>query len=697
MNGKIQAQHLERRAYVYVRQSTAKQVFENTESTVRQYGLAERALALGWTRESIEVIDADLGHSAKSTQDRTGFAYLTEAVARGDAGAIFALEVSRLARSSQDWQRLLALCAVAQVLVIDEHATYDPQNSDDRLLLDFKGTMSEAELHWLTLRLRGAQNSLAKRGELRFAAPTGYTWGGHGFEKDPDLAVQSAIGMLFERFQVEPTVGSLVRWARKTGFQIPTRRWFGDGTSELTWRPLYRSRVNAILISPIYAGAYVYGRRSETKVIVEGEIVTTRRTQAPEQWTALIQDAHEGYISWEAYLSNRERLHENAARRPNKGAPREGRALLTGVLLCGRCGQRMSVAYVGVAGKYWTYVCHGDTDKGGQACWTVSGAAIDAAVEDLLLSQIIPSELELSLALEQEVVSQAAALNEQWKLRLEKVEYEARRAERRYKAVDPDNRVVARTLEADWESCLREREAVRGQYESARQQRRVDLTSDDRARVRELARDLPVVWHAPTTQPADRKAMLRLAIDIITIAPIDVPERRTRIRVQWHSGAVDELTAMRNRSRRTSREAIDRIEELTAGGMQDAAVAEQLNKEKLVTGTLTPWTAYKVKKVRLGHTSVRRDSNRETRKRLPDRHSDGRYSVTGAMKRFDVNGDKVRRWIKRGMVEAVREDFDWCYGAWWLTIDDETAKRLEKDATKRRRTKPSTKQPTTPG
>jgi DNA invertase Pin-like site-specific DNA recombinase len=692
MNGKIQARHLERRAYVYVRQSTAKQVFENTESTARQYGLAERALALGWTREAIEVIDADLGHSAKSTQDRSGFSCLTEAVARGDAGAIFALEVSRLARSSQDWQRLLALCAVAQVLVMDEHATYDPQNSDDKLLLDFKGTMSEAELHWLTLRLRGAQNSLAKRGELRFAAPTGYVWGGHGFEKDPDLAVQSAIGLLFGRFRVEPTVGSLVRWARETHFQIPTRRSFSDGTSELTWKPLCVSRVKDILTSPIYAGAYACGRRSQTKVIEEGEIRTTRCTKAPEQWTALIQDAHEGYISWESYLSNQDRMRENAARRPNKGAPREGRALLTGVLLCGRCGRRMKVGYVGRAGS-WMYVCPGETDRGAKACWTVSGAAIDAAVEDLLLRQIIPSELELSLALEQEVVSQAATLDEQWKLRLEKVEYEARRAERRYKAVDPDNRVVARTLEADWESCLRECEVVRGQYESARQQRRVDLTQADRARVRELARDLPAVWHAPTTQSADRKAMLRLAIEVISIAPLDVPERCTHIQVQWKSGAVDELTVARNRTTRTPREAIDRIEELAAGGMQDTAVAAQLNAEKLVTGTLRPWTADSVKKARLEHTSIRKAPRRDARKPLPDRHPDGRYSVTGAMKRFDVNSDKVRRWIKRGLVDAVREDFEWCSGAWWLTIDEATAKRLEEDAMKRRRTKPST----TPG
>jgi DNA invertase Pin-like site-specific DNA recombinase len=693
MSGTIQARHLERRAYVYVRQSTAKQVFENTESTTRQYALAERALGLGWAREAIEVIDADLGHSGQSAQNRSGFHDLTQAVARGDAGAIFATEVSRLSRSSQDWQRLLALCAVAQVLVVDEQAIYDPQNSDDKLLLDFKGTMSEAELHWLTLRLRGAQNSLAKRGELRFVAPTGYVWGGHGFEKDPDLAVQSAIGMIFERFRVEPTVGSLVRWARKVDFRIPTRRWFGDGTSELTWKPLYVGRAKDILTSPIYAGAYAYGRRSGTKVILEGEIHTARRNKPSEEWTALIRNAHGGYISWETYLSNRDRMRENAARRPNKGAPREGRALLTGVLLCGCCGRRMTVAYPGGAGRHWMYVCAGERDRGGKPCWTVSGAAIDAAVEDLLLSQIIPSELELSLALEREVESQAATLHEQWKLRLEKAEYEARRAERRYKAVDPDNRVVARTLEADWESCLRELEAVRGQYEGARQQRRVHLTDDDRRRVRELARDLPAVWRAPTTQPADRKAMLRLAIEVITMAPIDVPERCTHIQVQWRSGAVDELMVARPRTIRTPREAIDRIVELAALGMHDAAMAEQLNAEKLVTGTLHPWTARTVKHVRLEHTSIRKAPRRDVRKPLPDRHPDGRYSISGAVKRFGVNADKVRRWIKRGLVDAVREDFEWCKGAWWLTIDEDTAKRLEEDAKKRKRTNRST----TPG
>lgn len=687
MTAKIHAHHLERRAYVYVRQSSAKQVRENAESTARQYALAERARLLGWSTDAIEVIDEDLGRSGTTTKNRSGFSSLSQAVANGEAGAIFAIEVSRLSRSSQDWQRLLALCAVAQVVIIDEQTIYDPQSSDDKLLLDFKGTMSEVELHWLSLRLRGAQNAMAKRGELRFKAPTGYVWGGRGFEKDPDLAVQGAIGMIFERFAIEASIGAVVRWARATGFQIPTRHTFADGCDELSWNPLYVTRLKEILKNPIYAGAYVYGRRRETKVIVDGEIRTTRRSKGPGEWTALIKQAHEGYITWEAYLNNRERMRENAARRPNKGAPREGRALLTGVLVCGCCGRRMTVRYHGAGGHRWSYVCIGENSRGAKVCWTVSGLTIDAALEDLLLRMIIPSELELTLAVEQEVQSQSASLDRQWKLRLEKAEYEARRAERRYKAVDPENRVVTRSLEADWESCLRELERVRCQYEDARLEHRVQLTKEDHQRIRELARDLPSVWHAPTTKPAERKAMLRIVIEAITIRPIDVPERKTHIGVQWSSGAVDELTIPRTRYRRTPTEAIERICELAARGITDETVAHQLNEEKLKTGQNRTWSARAVRRVRLSHTSIRRAPNADARQPLPDRHPDGRYSIRGASKRFGVNIDKVRRWIKRGLVDAVREDFAWCQSAWWLSIDEDTATRLELDAKKRRRAK----------
>ncbi len=687
MHSKIQRQHLERRAYIYVRQSTAKQVFENTESTTRQYALAERARALGWSHGGIEIIDEDLGRSGATTQGRCGFSELTQAVAQGEAGAIFALEVSPLARASQDWQRLLALCAVAEVVVADEQAIYDPRNGDDKLLLDVKGTMSEAELHWLSLRLRGAVNNLAKRGELRFKSPTGFVWGGHGFEKDPDLAVQSAIGMIFERFDIEPSVGRVVCWARQTGFRIPTRRAYADGTNELTWTELYRTRVKEMLKNPLYAGAYAYGRRRETKLIVDGEIQTARRCRGPDEWTALIHDAHEGYITWEAYLRNQERLRDNATRRPNKGAPREGRALLNGVLLCGRCGRSMVVRYQSGGSARWSYVCAGENTCGAKVCWTVSGAAIDTAVEELLLRMIIPSELDLTLALEREVESQSESLNRQWKLRLEKAAYEARRAERRYKAVDPDNRVVARTLEAEWEACLQELEALRQRQETARRQRRLALTGEDRERVRALARDLPSVWHASTTSPADRKAMLRIAIEAITIRPVEVPQRSTHIQVQWASGAIDELWIPRIRTHRASDEAIARIRELAAQGLEDKRMTEILNEEQFTTGLGRRWSVSAVKRMRLNHTTIRRPPNAGNRQPLPDRHPDGRYSVRGAMKRFGVNEDKVRHWIKRGMVKGNREAFAWCSGAWWLTIDETTAKRLKEDATKRRRTK----------
>ncbi len=685
MTGKIHAQHLERRAYVYVRQSTAKQVIENTESTARQYALADRARALGWSKDAIEIVDEDLGRSGSTTADRSGFSCLTQAIANGEAGAIFALEVSRLARSSQDWQRLLALCAVARVVVVDEQAIYDPQNGDDKLLLDFKGTMSEAELHWLSLRLRGAMNSLAKRGELPMKPATGYIWGGHGFEKDPDLAVQSAIAMIFDRFAIEPSVGRVVRWARETNFRIPTRHSYADGTNELKWSQLYTSRLKDILNNPIYAGAYTHGRRRETKVIIDGEIRTVRQSKSQDEWTAFIRDAHEGYITWEDYLKNQDRLRENAARRPNKGAPREGRALLTGILVCGRCGRSMTIMYHGAGGGCFTYVCAGENSRGAKACWTVRGAAIDAAVEDLFLRMIIPSELELTLAVEQEVESQSGALNEQWRLRLEKAEYEARRAERRYKAVDPDNRVVARTLEGEWEACLQELEVVRHQYEDARRERRVQLTDKDRERVRELARDLPSVWHAPTTKPADRKAMLRIVIEAIAIRPIDVPERKTHIHVQWSSGAVDELIIPRMRHRNTPKEAIERICELSVMGIRDADIAVKLNEEQLLTGQLRPWNAPAVKRVRLAHTTIRKVPHGAGRRPLPDRYPDGRYSIRGVMKRFGVNEDKARRWIRRGMIEVEHKDFESCYGACWLTIDEATAVRLEEDAPKRRR------------
>ena len=521
MKGQLEASQLTRRAFVYVRQSSMAQVLHHHESTMMQYDLRQRALALGWAPEAIEVIDEDQGRSATTTEGRSGFGYVARAVAHGEAGAVFAFDVSRMARASEDFRRLLGLCGVAGVAVIDEQRIYDPADHDDKLLLELKGAMSEAEIHWLRLRLEGARQHKARRGALKLPAPTGYLWGERGFELDPDEAVQRAIRVIFQRYDIEPSGWAVVRWARQTGFTVPTRRRATDGDAGVEWKALGVSRLHEILKNPVYAGVYAYGRRRQQQVLVDGQIRRVRPdSRDPDRWMVKIDQAHPGYITWERYVQNQDKLRQNMARTGNlsRGAPREGPALLSGLLVCGRCGQRMGPGYArGARARFWTYICHGDRDKGQKGCWTVAGARIDAAVEQLFLDTMVPSELELALAVDHEVAGHAEELAQQWRARREQAAYEARRAEKRYKAVDPDNRVVARTLEREWESKLRELEEVERQYAEARRTKRVELSADDRARVRELARDLPAVWRSPVTPPADRKAMMRLVIEAISL------------------------------------------------------------------------------------------------------------------------------------------------------------------------------------
>jgi len=377
MRGKLSTSQLQRRALVYVRQSTAAQVMEHGESTQRQYALADRAVALGWSRDAIEVIDEDQGRSGASTKGRTGFARLAQAVAHGEVGAVLAVEVSRLARCSEDWRRLLSLCAVADCAVIDEQTIYDASDNDDKLLLDLKGTMSEAELQWLGLRLTGARRNKARRGELRLRPPTGYVWGAHGLELDPDESVQRAVRLVLERYAIEPSAWAVVRWAREAGVQLPTRHWHSGGlASDVTWKPLGVSRLHEMLRNPLYAGAYVYGRRPRKTALIDGEIRRVRVPgRDPEQWTACIKDAHAGYISWESYVSYQKKLSDNHSRRggATKGPPREGAALLSGLILCGRCGRRMRPSYHAQSRRRFSYVCAGDRDKGQVICWSLPG------------------------------------------------------------------------------------------------------------------------------------------------------------------------------------------------------------------------------------------------------------------------------------------------------------------------------------
>jgi DNA invertase Pin-like site-specific DNA recombinase len=672
MRGRLEATHLERRALIYVRQSTPMQVHEHVESKQRQYALVDRAQRLGWSHERIEVIDEDQGKSGASSDGRTGFARLAHAVGHGEAGAIFAIEVSRYARASTDWQQLLRLCAVAAVMVVDEQSIYDPADKDDRMLLDLKGTMSEAELHWLRLRLVGGRLNKARRAALWLKPPVGYVWRDGRFALDPDEAVCAAVRVAFQRFSIEPTIGAVVRWARRTGFRFPTR--LGDETK---WRPLTLGRLNALLHNPTYAGVYAYGRRYQRSIVVDGEIRQRQQRRAVEDWPVRVDGAHPAYVDWETFVNHQERLRANQSLMHGavSGAPKDGPALLAGLVLCGRCGRRMRVDYEGAKRTRWRYVCVGHRDVAAPICWSLVGTTLDATVEKIFLEAMVPSELDLSIAVEREVGAQSASLDAQWRARLEQAQYEARRAERRYKAVDPDNRVVARTLERDWEARLHELEDIERQLADARHAHRIELSAADREAIRALAHDLPGLWRAPTTPASDRKAMLRLVIEAITVSPIDVPRRAARIQVQWKSGVVDERFIDRPVSRAPGAQVIERMRALLAAGADDAAIAERLNAEALLGSRLEPWTARSVARARRGGGLPA--PPRHTHTYLPDRHPQtGHYSVPGAARRFGVTISHIKHWIARGLVTAHKQRFG-RYDARWLVVDDATATRLE--------------------
>jgi len=683
VKNKLGANHLERRACVYVRQSTAMQVHEHVESTKRQYALVDRAIGLGWARDDVQIIDEDQGKSGASSDGRTGFARLADSVGNGEVGAIFAVEVSRLARSSMDWQRLLSLCAVTGVVVIDEQGIYDPADHDDRLLLDLKGTMSEAELHWLRLRLVGGRLNKARRGELQMTPPVGYVWREDRFALDPDESVQRAVHLILERFAIEPSASAVVRWAHQGGVKVPRRVGATDGSGDVRWGTLTVSRLSGMLNNPIYAGVYAYGRRRKRHVVVDGGIRSRRERLAEADWAVRIVDAHPAYLDWETFVSNRERLRKNQARMHGAiggAAPKEGPALLAGLTLCGRCGSRMRVNYTSHGHTNWRYICMGSTGKGQSSCWSVNGVAIDRTVEDLFLSAMAPKEIDLTIAVEKEAGQQARSLEEQWQSRLEQARYEARRAERRYKAVDPDNRVVARTLEREWEARLQDLEDVERQYADARRARAVDLGDRDRTALREIARDLPALWNAETTGAADRKAMLRVVIEMINLEPIDIPARSTRVRVQWHSGTVDECVIQRPSYQHvtTARPTLllDRVRTMLDEGLSNLQIAKRLNDEGLRTARHNLWNAGTVAHVRQNF-----DLRRARPRRfpfLPDRHpASGRYSVPGAARRFGVTTNEIKLWVRRGLVPVHRERFGRYDNVWWLDIDDQRAGHLE--------------------
>ena len=584
---KVTASHLQRDAYLYVRQSTVRQVFENTESTQRQYGLRQRAIALGWPPDRVIVIDTDLGQSGASAVDRTGFQQLVADVGMGRAGIVLGLEVSRLARNSTDWHRLLEICALTDTLILDEDGLYDPAHFNDRLLLGLKGTMSEAELHVLRARLRGGILNKARRGELRGHLPVGFVYTPDGrVALEPDTQVQESVRLLFQTFLRTGAAHATVKYFREQRLLFPTRLAAGAHKGELAWTPLGLSRAVHLLHNPWYAGAYAFGRHRWRKH-PNGR---TRRERVPrEQWHALLRDAHPGYISWEEHERIEHQLQAGTKAlgwERRQGPPREGPALLQGRVVCGLCGSRMQIRYRPRRGGQLVpdYVCPGrGRGYAEPLCQSILGTEIDAAVGQLLVDAVTPKALELALAVQHEIQTRLDEADRVRHRQVERAQYEANHARYRYMQVDPANRLVADSLEADWNGKLRALAEAQAEYQCQRTADRVAVDPEQRARILALAVDFPTVWRDPHTPQRERKRMLALLVEDVTL----LKQRQVTAHVRFRGGATTTLALPRPLTawelRATSPEARQQMNALL-DEYTDAQVAAILNQRGLRTG-----------------------------------------------------------------------------------------------------------------
>jgi DNA invertase Pin-like site-specific DNA recombinase len=615
---KVRPEHRARNAYLYVRQSTLRQVLENSESTKRQYALRDRAAALGWDAQQIVVIDSDLGQSGASAADREGFQKLVAEVSMGQAGIVLGLEVSRLARNSTDWHRLIELCALTNTLILDEDGVYDPGQFNDRLLLGLKGTMSEAELHILRSRMRGGILNKVRRGEFAIPLPAGFLYDGSGqVILDPDQQVQQSVRQLFAAFQRSGSIMGVVNEFRSKQWKFPMRMRKGPQPGDLEWGELTRNRVHSVLHNPRYAGAYAYGRnRNRKKPDGSG-----RRIQRlpREEWFQLQCNAHSGYVSWDEYEENLKHLRESApaAGPQGRGAPREGPALLQGLAYCGVCGGRIAVRYHSRGNRLSPdYLCCANTsNRGKPPCQLIPGGSLDQAIGEVLVETVTPVKLELALAVQQEIEDREVETGRLYRMQVERTRYEAALAERRYKAVDPDNRLVAGTLESEWNGKLRLVREAEEEYERLRLVRQ-NVTAQAREQIIRLAEDFPKMWQDPKTPDRERKRMARLLIEDVTL--IRGPNQVVA-HIRFKGGANQTIHAP-IRQRNTDPRTVALAQRLQEDHHDHQSVADALNRAGAKTARGKSFTAQTVRYTLQAHQASHSDgSATSTEKRAVER------------------------------------------------------------------------------
>ena len=642
MNGeqKITSLHRERLAVVYLRQSSMAQVREHTESTRSQYALADKATALGWARPDIEVIDTDLGISGKWGVARQGFTELVTRVCSGEVGAIFGIEITRLARSNADVARLAEFARITGTLLIDPDGVYDPADVNDRVLLGFKGTMGEMELHVMAQRLQANKRAAAQRGELRTPLPVGYIHDDAGdVVIDPDAEVQAAVRDVFAAFAACGSAYGVVGAFASRKF--PLRAYGGTWAGQLRWGRLTHARVLGVLKNPGYAGAYVFGRYTSHRTVDPGGTVHTAIAERPRtEWPVLIKDHHEEYITWPDYLANEARL---AANRTNAGArpPREGCALCQGIISCGSCGKPMRTSYH--TGQRPSYECSSHRDRlTTPACRSVAAATVDDAVARVLLDALTPEQVALALSAADQVAGRNQRVSRAAELAVERARYEAGRAERAFCQVEPENRLVARSLEARWEDRL----AALAEAEQALEAARDTLPPlPGRAELEKLAADLPGLRHAPATSTKDRKRLLRTLIADITLLPEQQPGQ-VRIGIRWHTGATDELVTCRpihsGTAKRTPAAAVELVRQLGPATSNDE-LARRLNADGLTTGHGRPFDVRAVQWIRHAYNIP-----------APAPYADGEIPVAEAARRLGCGTGVIYYWIESAQLDARR-------------------------------------------
>ena len=685
--GKVAGRHLDRLAVVYVRQSSPRQVRENQESARLQYGLIDRAVQLGWSRERVLVIDDDQARTGINVEGRPGFHRLVAEVSLDHVGLILGFQVSRLSRSCADWHRLLELCAVFDTLLGDLDGIYDPTLFNDQLVLDFKGTFSAVEHRLIKQRLLTAKNNKAGRGELAMRLPMGYVRRPSGeVTKDPDEQAQDTVALVFEQFERLGSARQLLRFLVENGIRMPCREITGPRKDELGWRRPNAATVHNMLQNPTYAGAYVYGRRQlDPKKRRPGRPSTGWVVVKPEDWKVLIKDHYPAYITWDRYERNVKQLAANRA--VEVGVVRYGPSLLAGLVRCGRCGRRMSVHYSGLGAvlRYW---CRYDSQHlGGPQCQSLSGHPLDELVSELVLKGLEPAALEVSLKVAEDVEAERAAVRRHWEQRLERTRYECERAAREYHRAEPENRLVVRVLEREWEKALEAEEVLRQDYNRFLAREPAALSREERDSIRRLAADIPALWSSPTTTDADRQRIVRLLVDEVTVTVVGESEQ-VEVEIQWHGGHENKTTLIRPVQRleqlSTYPDLLARAKALHAEGCWSSAqIAQQLTAEGHRSASSRPHIARDTVEILLKHAGVERRGPRKTKWPNGQRPAN-EWTLLELSRETGIPRLTLYSWVRSGRLVGHRREGDG-RGSWIVTADETVLVNLkEHRATERR-------------